>query len=525
MRAPQEAFDLAVASDKAPKQTSSTRPDHLAALALLIVGAALLRATIAGHALLSGDEAYYWLWSLKPQLSYFDHPGMVAWWITATTWAFGTSELTIRLPAILSTALVTALVYDCTKIAFDDARAGLWAALWLNLTILFGAAAVTVTPDSPLLAFWALALWALVRLVNSGRPVWLYVLGAALGLGFDSKYTMTLIAPGIIVALAVFPAGRVWWRRVHTWLAILLAAVATLPVLVWNQHNDWISFKKQLAHSAVAVADPLKSLSTFVVTQVGVVTPLILAFCLWGMGWALWVGWRERRPDWFVLGATSAPVLAYFVHRSLGALVQPHWAGPAYLGAIIATAGAWSRARPPRWLRWVHSAAPVLAAIMLAGVYVQMSTAMLPLPPRADALSRLGGWDEIAGAVARQAAAHPDAFIYVQKHEMNGLLTYYLPGHPKIFLTGSAGAPRLPLYDQTDVAALAGRSGLFVTRAGGQFYGLEDVARDFAKITLLDSVERKWGGRVIDRYEIWLTEGYRRGSFGEFETSGEGTQP
>jgi hypothetical protein len=25
------------------------------------------------------DEAYYWAWSLKPQLSYFDHPGLIAW--------------------------------------------------------------------------------------------------------------------------------------------------------------------------------------------------------------------------------------------------------------------------------------------------------------------------------------------------------------------------------------------------------------------------------------------------------------
>jgi 4-amino-4-deoxy-L-arabinose transferase-like glycosyltransferase len=28
---------------------------------------------------ISADESYYWVWSQNLQLSYFDHPGMVAW--------------------------------------------------------------------------------------------------------------------------------------------------------------------------------------------------------------------------------------------------------------------------------------------------------------------------------------------------------------------------------------------------------------------------------------------------------------
>lgn len=94
---------------------------------------------------------------------------------------------------------------------------------------------------------------------------------------------------------------------------------------------------------------------------------------------------------------------------------------------------------------------------------------------------------------------------------MVGLLTYYLPGHPIVFLTGSAGFPRIPSYDARDAAALAGRDGLYVIKDG--FYAIQDISRSFRSLTLLTTVERAWGGKVVDRYEIWLAEGYTSGTF------------
>jgi 4-amino-4-deoxy-L-arabinose transferase-like glycosyltransferase len=492
------------------------KPAPVVALVAMVVVLTALRVTVAGNALLSGDEAYYWLWSRRLQLSYFDHPGMSAWWIWLSTASLGDSELAVRLPSVLAAALVSLLVFDTARLAFADAWAGLWAALLINATILFGAAAVTATPDGPLLVFWSLALWAMVRLLRSDRPIWLYVLGTALGLGFISKYTMVLIAPGVIAVFLLFAQGRAWLNKRHFYQAIGLAVVCTLPVLGWNALHDWVSIRKQLAHSFDApVASPLGSLATFAATQVGVMTPLILPICLTGMGWALWAGWRQRRPDWFMMGACSAPVLAFFVNHSLGGLVQPHWSGPAYLGAAMAAAGGWTLLgdqMSPR-LRRLVLAAPILGGAMIGLSYLQMATAVLPIPARLDTLGRLGGWDRLAEAVETQRKAHPGAFLFVQKHEISGLMTYYSPDHPIAFLTGSAGIPRIPSYDAKDVAALAGRDGLFVVKAGGR--GVEDAGRNFAAMSQVASVERAWGGRVIDSYEIWLGEGYRPGGFGE----------
>jgi 4-amino-4-deoxy-L-arabinose transferase-like glycosyltransferase len=491
-------------------------------VALLIVVMAAVHALVAGHSLLSGDEAYYWLWSRRLQLSYYDHPGMMAYWMAATTALFGTSELAVRLPALVSTAAVTWLAFDATRIAFDDSRAGLTAALWLNATILFGAAGVIVTPDAPLLLFWTLCLWAMIRLLREGRAVYLYIAAAALGLGFDSKYTMVLLAPGVLAVFVLFPAARCWWRRPALYLAIALAALCTSPVVVWNYTHDWASFRKQWAHGfASPIADPLKGLLTFLGSQVGVVTPLILAFCLWAVVWALWAGWRRQRPEWFLLGASSAPVLAFFTHHSLDGPVQAHWSGPAYIAGCMAAAGGWSVIGGRRRRGWnaLFTAAPLMGAVMVAVVYLQAATAVLPLPLRMDALSRLGGWDDLGTAVAAQVRAHPDAFVFVEKHELTGLLSYYLPDHPTVFLTGSGGAPRLPTYDGQDVAGLAGRDGLFVVKSGSK--GVENSAEHFADFTLLGSIERRWGGRVADRYEIYLGRDYRSHLFGELAMDNE----
>lgn len=481
-----------------------------------MIAATLVHLWLAGHTLLSGDEAYYWLWSRHLQLSYFDHPAMMAWWMAASTALFGDEELAIRLPAILAVAAVTLLVFDIARIAFRDVRAGWWAIALLNATILFAAAGVLVTPDSPLLVFWSLALWAMVRLLDDGRIRWLYVLGLSLGLGFTSKYTMVLIAPGILSVFILFPQARRWSRSPHFWAAILLALACTAPVLVWNAHHDWISIKKQLSHSFDApVAHPLKSMLTFLGTQLGVITPLVFVLLLWGMGWALWAGWRRRQPAWFLLGATSAPLLAFFIRHSLGGLVQPHWPGPAYLGAAIATAGAWTAGarlwRRPLRLAWLSAVG--LGGLLVAVTYWQLATASLPIPVKLDPMSRLGGWDDVARAVEAERTRHPDAFLMATKHEVAGLMTYYLPGHPVVFLTGSAGFPRIPTYDAGDVAGLPGRDAIYVIKDSR--YPVGDMKRVFRSLTMLSTVDRRWGGRVIDHYEIWLAEDYRSGGFGE----------
>lgn len=482
-------------------------------VALLLITAAL-RLAVAALAPLSGDEAHYWLWSRDLQWSYFDHPGMVAYLIRAATTLFGLSELALRLPAILGAGLVTLLVYDTARRAFASDRVGLTAAIWLNATLLFAAAGVIITPDVPLQLCWSLCLWALVRLVHHGRARDLLLAGLAVGLGFASKYTMVLAGPGLLAAFLLFPALRVWWRRPALIGAVALALAAASPVVLWNLAHDNASFRKQSAHAFEAGGvDPLASLAGFLGGEAGVVTPLIFVFCLWGGGWALWRGWQARRADWFLLGALSLPVLLFFAQHSLGGKVQLHWPGMAYLPAIIAAVGFWSLKPRAGWGARLFRLAPGLGGGLVALAYLHLATGLLPLPARADPLGRLQGWEPLFAAVEAQHRAHPDAFLFVEKHDMAGLLSFHLPDHPVVFL-GKVALHNAPwAYGDDMIPSLAGRDAIFVFRDGSG--SLEYSARFFESTAPLAAVERVRRGRAPERFVLTLARGYRGGLLGE----------
>lgn len=105
---------------------------------------------------LTNDEAYYWVWSQHLQLSYDDHPPFVAWlfWIGDHLPQIGTS---VRWPGVL---LAHGTLFVWLKILepfldVNQRREWMWLAL---LSPLMGGSAILVTPDLPLMFFYALSL-------------------------------------------------------------------------------------------------------------------------------------------------------------------------------------------------------------------------------------------------------------------------------------------------------------------------------------------------------------------------------
>lgn len=466
-----------------------------------------LRCAVAAIAPVSPDEAYYWLWTRPLQLSYLDHPGMVAWWMWCGVHLLGDTSIGVRATALVSTIVTTILVWDTGRIIWASREAGARAALWLNATLLFGAVGILMTPDAPLTLFWSAALWALVRLDREGRARWLYVAGLAIGLGAISKYTIGLLIITALPGFILFPNLRRWMGSIHFWLALLLAAACTAPVVLWNSRNGWASIAKQFGHAfASGIDQPLLNLLTFVGGQLGLATPLIFVFVVAAATWVLIEGWRRARSDWFLLGAASLPIIVFFALHALDNVVQAHWPGPAYLAGAIAAGGL--PFKSTRWRPWI-AAAPILGFAMIAVVYLQTATAVLPIPPRIDATKRLGGWTELAQAVETARHEHPDAFLFVQKHEVAGLLSFNLADHPVVFQMGDGMRPSA--YPASAVVALKGRNGIFV--ADERERDTSYLAPYFARLTPIGEVTLHWGDRVADHYRLTYAEGYRGGLF------------
>jgi len=478
----------------------------------IVVAMAGLRLVMAAVVPLSPDESYYWLWTRPVQLSYLDHPGMVGWWIWAGVHLLGDTALGVRIPAVLSALLTSALVWNSGQVAWGSREAGARAAIWLNATILFNASGVLMTPDAPLLLFWSVAVWAIVHLVDDGRARWLYVAAIACGLGAISKYTMGLIVPGAVATFLIFPNLRRWLGSIHFWLALVLGLCCTAPVMLWNRANGWASIHKQFDHAfSSGVTHPLTDFVRFVVAQAGLITPLLFLLVLWGSGWALAAGWMRRRADWFLLGALSLPIIVFFAAHALENVVQAHWPGPAYIGGAIAAAGIPAMGLTRRGWRWFLVAAPALGLAMTLVVFFQAATALLPVPTITDPTKRLAGWDTLAAATQQARDAHPGAFLFVAKHEVSGILSFRLADHPDVFIVG--GPMRPSFYGAEDVAQLLGHDGILVSNSReGDTHNYDSY---FEHLTPLAEVTLLWGGRVADHYRLTLGQGYRGGLFVE----------
>lgn len=127
---------------------------------VLIIISTLMRLIIASSLELSTAEVYYWAYSLKLQLNYFDHPPIVAWLIRLTTANLLLhSEIFVRLGAIAAAAGSTWLIFKVGTAVYNHQTG--WFAALLYTSSLYGSfiAGAIILPDSPLfretLAHWS----------------------------------------------------------------------------------------------------------------------------------------------------------------------------------------------------------------------------------------------------------------------------------------------------------------------------------------------------------------------------------
>ena len=120
-------------------------------LFLILAAATLVRLGFAAALGLGVDESYMVVSGRTLSLGYFDHPP-ASWWLAwAASHLAGTeAPIVVRLPFIGLFALSTWLMFRLGA-AIAGERAGLWAAVLLNLSPVFGVTSGTwVLPDGPL---------------------------------------------------------------------------------------------------------------------------------------------------------------------------------------------------------------------------------------------------------------------------------------------------------------------------------------------------------------------------------------
>ena len=103
---------------------------------------------------------------------------MVAVVIRLGTLIAGDTEFGVRLVSILLALPMSWAIYQAAAILFGSRRVAASSAILLNVTLMAAVGTMIVTPDAPLLVASSLLLFALAKVLQTGRGVWWLAVGA-----------------------------------------------------------------------------------------------------------------------------------------------------------------------------------------------------------------------------------------------------------------------------------------------------------------------------------------------------------
>jgi membrane-associated phospholipid phosphatase len=425
------------ASPARPDAAQSVRDAQWLRLGCLVVAFLFLirlAYLASGKIELSEDEAYQWLWSKHPALSYFSKPLLIAVVQFLGTHLWGDNEFGVRFFSPVIAAILSLLV-----LRFMARETGGRTAFVLLLVMcaspLLALGSVVMTVDPLSVLFWTAAMVTGWRAAGSGGTTrqWLWT-GLWLGLGFLSKPTNLFQFVGWGVFFLLWPRARLHLRRPGPWLALLIAAMCSLPVVIWNSQHHWIMAAHVASDGQLGEKWHRTYTQEFLLTEAGVLNPVFFAGALWA-AIGFWRGGR-RDPWQLYLFSMGAPLFLMYFLVSFHTRIEANWIAPAIVPLFCLMAVYWKA----RWKARASILRPCLSIGIGVGIFAvvmahdtQLFDKLVHrrLPARLDVLHRVRGWREMARIVGQErqdiAAQGKPVFIICEHYGFTSQLSFYLP--------------------------------------------------------------------------------------------------
>jgi 4-amino-4-deoxy-L-arabinose transferase-like glycosyltransferase len=464
-----------------------------------VIGAlTALRLAVAALAPLTDDEAYYRLWALAPAMSYFDHPPMTAWMIAAGKWIAGDNPLGVRLASAMTSLLGPLILWRVGSILFDRtvAERATWLALAMPLLAVGG---VIITPDTPSVLFWGLAVWAVAELHTSGNGNWWLAIGLFCGLGLLSKYTNLFVGAGIGLWLLCSPACWRWLRSWQLWFSIALVCALALPVLIWNAQHQWSSFARQFGRVA-AGGEPatMRFLLELIGAYLGLASPITAVLSGWGVWIVLRCAIRTRRPPELILAAMIMPFVLYCLVHAVHARVQANWPAPLYPMLAVCAAIALCSVDGKEVRRRLEWSALVVGFALSGLIYAHAVHPIVYRPGIADPTSQMRGWAELAAEVEQLRRVHGAGWIATSSYATTGQLAFQLKsGPPVVQLNERIRYVHLPPVEDRIVHTPA----IYIELERNLVMSM--LKQRFASITDLGILTRRYQDSALGRYVVY----------------------
>lgn len=314
---------------------------------------------------------------------------------------FGTSLVGFRVFSAIAVSLIMVLAGLMAKELGGKRHAQLLAAVAAGISpisLIQGAVFQYVSFDY----LWGVAVtYLLVRLLRLDDARWWVPIGAVIGLGMETRYTMGILAVGLAIAGLLTPARR-FFRSGWLWAGVSVSILVFLPNLIWQMQHHFIS----LDFLSYLRARDLRQgrYNGFLLQQLWICLNLItVPLALMGL-WFYFFRHEGRR--YRLLGWTFAITFALFTLANSRA----YYTAPLYpmliAGGSVLLANLSSSLRPV-WLRLIYGAQ--WTAIVAGGiVFALLVTPIAPIGSRVwqitsklhDQFREEIGWPDLASSVA-----------------------------------------------------------------------------------------------------------------------------
>ncbi|MBE9065493.1 glycosyltransferase family 39 protein [Leptolyngbya cf. ectocarpi LEGE 11479] len=366
------------------------------------------------------DEAYYWLWGQHLDWSYYDHPPFHAW-VQGMFSRLGHSPFVLRLPTVVSNGLFFWTYYQIAGYLYGERAHEAWFIVvrccWSSpLYFLF---LTLAWHDQWLLAFSLLSAYWLVRFLDGvwldgrGRSGYLYGAAIMLGLAGLCKYTAVFVGLTALGVIVSQPKLRPLLQDGRLYGAVAIASLFTLPILIWNIQNDWLSFQYYLTRSVDSGGGPTlrpDAVIFFWLTAALILSPPLV----WALVRAVRVSTSTRsliksptyRTMALGLFTTSTGILSLV---GLFSTAFYYWNILAYLLLLpllpLVFPGGEATLRHRRWLNGMQVLGTAVAWLLVINYCVLPLAALVG--PNGDPDGRMSfGWRQVAAVVQGYAPQH-----------------------------------------------------------------------------------------------------------------------
>lgn len=381
---------------------------------------------------LSPDEAHYWEWSRRLDLSYYSKGPLIAYLIYIGTALFGDTVFGVRFFAVVFSFLSSVFLFLIGKELYDT-KTGVIAGIIFQIIPLFSVYGVLFTIDSPFIFFWILSLFLFLKSINSstntnkdGNINFWILLGISIGLGLLAKYSMAFFYICALLYLIFYKNKRELLFSKNPYVSFLISIFLFSPVIYWNAKNDWVTLRHTAgqAHTADGLQFNLKDFIEFIGSQFGVITPFLLIIIIYAL-----IYYRKKETGKFLFWF-SMPIFVFFIFKSIQGKVQGNWPMPGYITGLIAFSAFMFDKLSLR--------KSLLRIIIITGILISFTITLfahypfvLNLPPKFNPSLKLYGWNSLGKKVSEIYKQVPKpVFIFSDKYQISSELAFYVEGKP-----------------------------------------------------------------------------------------------